>query len=150
MIFIGIDPGKGGGVALLDSSPVHEAAPAQVLPFTDEATVRDWLSERIPYSDAVHCFALIEKSQSMPKQGVSSVFTYGCNYGFWRGLLICMRIPFDEVRPQRWQKAMGCMTKGDKNVSKAKAAQLFPYIRMTHAIADALLIADYNRRTYIP
>jgi len=29
-------------------------------------------------------------------------------------------------------------------VSKAKAAQLFPYIRMTHAIADALLIADYN------
>jgi hypothetical protein len=32
-------------------------------------------------------------------------------------------------------------------VSKRKAQELFPGIKVTHAIADALLIAEYNRRT---
>jgi hypothetical protein len=63
-------------------------------------------------------------------------------------LLTGEEFPFEEVSPQKWQKAMGCMTKGDKNVSKAKAQQLFPQLKITHAIADALLIAEYARRTY--
>jgi hypothetical protein len=42
---------------------------------------------------------------------------------------------------------MGCLTKGDKNVSKSRAQELFPSIKVTHAIADALLIAEHNRRT---
>jgi len=41
---------------------------------------------------------------------------------------------------------MGCMTKGDKNVSKRKAQELFPSMKVTHASADALLIAEYGRR----
>jgi len=39
------------------------------------------------------------------------------------------------------------MTGGDKNVSKRRAQELFPEIKITHAIADALLIAEYARRT---
>jgi len=31
-------------------------------------------------------------------------------------------------------------------VSKRKAQELFPAIKITHAIADALLIAEYGRR----
>ena len=46
----------------------------------------------------------------------------------------------------RWQKYLGCLTKGDKNVSKAKAQELFPDLKITHAIADSLLIAEYGRR----
>jgi len=41
---------------------------------------------------------------------------------------------------------MGCLTKGDKNVSKRRAQELFPALKVTHAIADALLIAEFARR----
>jgi hypothetical protein len=55
-------------------------------------------------------------------------------------------IPFERVRPQKWQQAMGCMTKGDKNVSKRRAQELYPQLKITHATADALLIATYGTR----
>jgi hypothetical protein len=38
------------------------------------------------------------------------------------------------------------MTKGDKNVSKRKAQELFPQLKITHATADALLLAEFGRR----
>jgi crossover junction endodeoxyribonuclease RuvC len=80
------------------------------------------------------------------KQGVSSTFKFGVAYGFVRGVVVALKIPFHEVSPQKWQKAMGCMTRGDKNVSKAAAQRLFPALKITHAVADALLIAEYGRR----
>ncbi len=43
-------------------------------------------------------------------------------------------------------KTLDCMTGGDKNVTKRKAQELFPEIKVTHAIADALLIGEYARR----
>jgi hypothetical protein len=43
-----------------------------------------------------------------------------------------------------WQKSLGCLTHGDKNVSKAAAQRLFPGMKITHATADALLIAYYG------
>lgn len=55
-------------------------------------------------------------------------------------------IPFDEVAPVKWQTAMQCRTGGDKNISKRRASELFPGVRLTHAIADALLLAEYARR----
>jgi len=45
-----------------------------------------------------------------------------------------------------WQKALGCMTKGDKNITKRLASELFPAIKCTHTVSDALLIAEYGRR----
>ncbi len=61
-------------------------------------------------------------------------------------MLIASRIPFEEVTPQKWQKTLSCLSRGDKNITKAKAQQLFPGLRVTHATADALLIAEYARR----
>ena len=60
--------------------------------------------------------------------------------------LCAATIPYEEVTPQKWQKALGCRTGGDKNVSKARAQALFPLQNITHAIADALLLAEYCRR----
>jgi len=140
VIYIGIDPGLSGGMALLRDSKCIET-------FKFEgATERDieWaLQEWVRLDDA---YVFIEKVSSSPQMGVTSAFTFGRSYGFLRGLL-AGRIVHDEVRPQDWQKAMGCRTKGDKNVSKAKAQQLFPDVKVTHAIADAMLIAEHCRRT---
>jgi len=145
MIIIGIDPGIRGGMAVLSG---HE--PAKVYAFQhgtdlDMATNLHYSTVRVAgHRDNMHAF--IENVHSMPKQGVSSTFKFGTNYGFWLGLLTGFRIPFEKVTPRKWQQTLGCLSKGDKNVTKAKAQQLFPNLKITHATADALLIAEYGRR----
>ena len=140
MIYLGIDPGCSGGIAAI--------IPNVVEPFTlkladkTETDVREWLEE----FDPTECLAVIEAVASSPQMGVKSAFTFGRSYGFLRGLLVGRRIAFVEARPQAWQKALGCLTKGDKNISKARAQQLFPAVKVTHATADALLLATYCRR----
>jgi len=139
VIFIGIDPGKSGGIAVLDPQGTPLATTKML---ETERDLWAWLQQ---FDDAR---ATIELVHAMPKQGVTSTFTFGRSYGFLRGLLVALTIPFEEVRPQRWQKELGCTSKGDKNVTKQKAQQLWPELRVTHAIADALLIAEYGRRTH--
>lgn len=139
MHFIGIDPGKSGGVAVISEN----GAFAYKMPDTE----RD-IFELIQEVGGLECFATIEKVHAMPKQGAKSTFSFGQNYGMLRAFLIACGIPFDEVSPQKWQKELGCQTKGDKNVTKAKAQQLYPDIKITHAIADALLIAKYTELKY--
>ena len=96
-----------------------------------------------------HVKAYIEKVHSMPKQGVASSFKFGRSYGFLRGILVASQIPFEAVTPQVWQRGFS-LPKGKgtakKNAHKARAQELFPSLRITHAIADALLIAEYGRR----
>jgi len=82
----------------------------------------------------------------MPGQGVASSFKFGQGYGSLEMALTAAGIPFERVTPQKWQKALGCLTKGQKNVSKRKAQELFPTMKVTHATADALLIAEWGRR----
>ena len=136
--FIGIDPGKSGGVAIITRNC---QATAHKMP----ATERD-ISDLIDSCRQGNVIAYIEKVHSMPRQGVKSTFTFGQNYGFLRGCLISYNIRFVDVRPNQWQKYLQCQTKGDKNVTKGKAQQLFPEMKITHATADALLIAEYARR----
>ena len=144
-VFIGIDPGNSGAVAAID----EHGNVLRVCKFSDttERDICDAITSYATWEGLEHeAFAVIEKVNAMPKQGVSSTFKFGQSYGFLRGVLIASEIRFIEVRPQEWQKAMGCLTKGDKNVSKAKAQQLFTKEKITHAVADAMLLADYCRR----
>lgn len=106
-------------------------------------TERDVLDLLQSYGEAR---AVLEFVRTMPKQGIVSAFTFGRGYGGLRMALVAARIPFVEVVPRKWQGALGCLTKGDKNVSKRKAQELFPNIKVTHTIADALLLAEYCRR----
>lgn len=146
--FIGIDPGGSGGIAAQycdDSGTVRSNLETIKLSET-EADVADWL-DRWSYHSP---FAYLENVHSMPGQGVSSVFTFGQSLGCLRGMLIALRIPFELVTPMKWQAAMACRTRGDKNVSKARAQELFPELKVTHATADALLISEYGRRLLWP
>ncbi len=138
-VFIGIDPGQSGGIAV----HAEGCSFAYKMPDT-EADTAELLGEIAAHGGKPLCF--IEAVHSMPKQGVASSFKFGRSYGFLRGLLIGLKIPFEEITPQTWQKEMNCRTGGDKNVSKAKAQQLWPELKITHALADALLIAECARR----
>jgi hypothetical protein len=140
VIYIGIDPGKSGAMAIVwpDGQPATGVCRFDATP-ADQA---DWLLG----FDLTQAVAVMEKVSSSPQMGVVSAFSFGKSQGFLLGLLTALKVPYHEVTPQKWQKAMGCMSGGDKNVTKHAAQKLWPHLKITHRDADARLIAEYGRR----
>lgn len=151
MIYIGIDPGKSGGlVAIGDRDILIGKMPATE---HDIAAVFDRIT-CLSTETGTCMIAYIEKVHSMPKQGVTATFTFGMNYGFLRGVMVAYGIPFEEVTPQKWMGYFSIKRKKDepktafKRRLLGKAQNLFPHVNgLTLATADALLIAEYCRRT---
>ena len=155
--FIGIDPGANGAmVAILETGEV------KILRF-GKCTDKEIYEFANDLAFDYECFCILEKVHSMPGQGVSSTFTFGNNFGFIRGILTATRIRFDDKAPRVWQKVLGITPRvtgkkeGETEESKTefkrrvreKAEQLFPEVKMTNDIADALLIAEFTRRTHV-
>ena len=145
MTTIGIDPGKSGAIAWThEDGPRVEKMPDTVL------GVWDLFCHIVDDSAIIYRHgefkAYIEQVHSSPQMGVTSAFTFGNGFGHLEMALTAAGIPFERIRPQVWQKALGCLTKGDKNVSKRRAQELFPQMKVTHSTADALLIAEYGKR----
>ena len=141
--YVGIDPGMSGAIAYITSNGWHSAEPFR------KGTPKDWLTYlrwiRQANGDA---FCMVEQVHSMPKQGVSSTFKFGHHAGMCEAFLIAAEIPYEFVTPLAWQKALKCQSHGDKNITKRAAEALFPGgLDITHAIADALLIAEFCRRS---
>ena len=143
--YIGIDPGLSGGIAVIGDDGIANAIP---MPTTD----RDILTALLKQD--MSRFAMLERVHSMPGQGVASTFKFGQNFGALRMALIAAGTPFETVLPQAWQREFGLVfpkKRGltgtqKKNLHKARAQELFPTLTITHATADALLIAEYCRR----
>lgn len=144
-ITIGVDPGANGGIAWITSDG---KACVEKMPDTlqDLWELVESIGFQAPDFTPYQIKAYIEQVSSSPQMGVVSAFSFGRGYGNLEMALTAAGIPFERVRPQVWQKALGCMTKGDKNVSKRKAQELFPDRKITHATADALLIAHYGTK----
>jgi len=144
---IGIDPGKSGGIALLYRMKVNGKLTKIAKVWKMPETERDvWECITNLQWRNIDLFAFIEQVAAMPKQGVSSTFKFGQHYGMLRAFLIAAGISFETIWSSKWQRKLGCLSKSDKNVTKAKAQELFPEIKITHATADALLIAEYGYR----
>lgn len=147
MTTIGIDPGKSGGIAwITDGKPCVEKMPETLQDLWELVADITGGFESFRESNGLQFRAYIEAVHSSPQMGVKSAFTFGNGFGHLEMALTAAGIPFERVRPQAWQKAMGCMTGGDKNVSKRRAQELFPSMKITHATADALLIAQYGSK----
>ena len=145
MIYIGVDPGKNGGIAIIDSDGVI------AFPFSEERL----LIELDGIAQEYECICYLEHVHAMPKQGVSSTFNFGMNFGFIQGVLKAYEIPYELVTPQKWKKEFSCTS--DKNTSIELCKRLFPNVnlkatercRKDHdGMAEALLIAEYGRRHY--
>ena len=143
---IGIDPGANGGIAWIDynGKACVEKMPDSLQDLWE--LICDITNYPRSSIDGRSYKAYIEQVSSSPQMGVVSAFSFGRGYGNLEMALTAAGIPFERIRPQVWQKALGCMTKGDKNVSKRKAQELFPSLKITHATADALLIAYYGTK----
>lgn len=94
---------------------------------------------------------VVEKQQSMPKQGVSSVFALGMNFGQWLGVLAGFRLPVMLVRPCDWKKGY-VPAKADKSLSVGVVLRRWPDVpipfKKYHGRAEAVLLADVARREW--
>lgn len=138
-LFLGVDPGVSGAMALVDARGRYVSDIRNKEPLADICDWVDRWSRRITH-------AVLEQVHAMPKQGVSSTFKFGTSFGICQGILSFVAIPWEMVSPGIWQRKLGCLTKGDKNITRTKASMLFPDTKIVHANADALLIAEYCRR----
>ena len=140
---IGIDPGLSGGIAWIrDGRACVEKMPDTLHDLW--GLIESILSDHAMIYRPHECAAYLESVHSSPQMGVKSAFTFGQGFGQLEMALVAANVPLNRVRPQQWQKAMGCLTKGDKNVSKRRAQELFPSLKVTHSTADALLIAKFG------
>lgn len=157
MIIIGADPGTSGALAFLRTVSLSNAVGIGTVRLSaSERDLCDWLSSILIDGDSQEtAHAYLERVSASPGAGVSGMFRFGQSYGALRMLLTAHHVPFDLVQPLKWQQAMGCARPAGqpkesqtahKNRTKARAQQLFPELRITHAIADAILIAEYGRR----
>lgn len=140
---IGIDPGKAGGIAVY-SVDKGKLVAVHNMP----ETPTDLLSLLKKYSYNSVCF--LERVGGLPGMAGSAMFNFGKGFGHLEMALIVCKIPTEDVTPQKWQKIFQLGTKGNKttaewkNKLKAKAQQLYPNVKITLALSDALLIMTYG------
>ena len=143
--YIGIDPGKSGGIACITGDYMEcIKCPGTI---ADMSGILEMLSIARE-NTGLRCYAIIESVHSMPKQGVKSTFTFGQNYGQWLGLLTAHKIPYKQVTPVKWMNLFGSMPKDKKdrkNHIKHLAQQRYPEKNITLATSDSILIAEYCR-----
>ena len=158
MIYIGIDPGKNGGIAVIgyENKLEQNKRKIDVYVYQDDILiklVKDFAYFRNVLKEESICY--LEQVHAMPKQGVSSTFNFGMNFGFIQGVLKAYGIPYELVTPQKWKKEFSCTS--DKNTSIEVCKRLFPGVNLKatdrckkdhDGIAEALLIAEYGRRHY--
>ena len=149
MRVIGIDPGLTGGLSCIDDGKVIGSMAMPLI--GKEIDVRA-IEEFIELSGAHAIF--IEKVHAMPKQGVSSTFTFGMVFGVLIGLVRGMKRPLHFVTPQAWMKETCGKTGGEKDVAAAWCARVhpeavivMPRCRKPHeGICDAIGIAHYGHQ----
>lgn len=163
MIYLGIDPGKHGAVARINTHPLHEFDKIVVGTGTytglNEKGVWEYLNEVRREGEV---FAVIEQVSGfigtpagVKHRNVASAhttFKLGYSYGSQVMGLVAAGIEFQRVTPQKWQRSLGIppRKRGEKaHQHKAKllryAKQLFPTMKLTLEDCDAMLLAEYAR-----
>lgn len=144
MVYVGIDPGKAGAVAIQYMS-------GEVQVYTLES------GKLISLMQSVAAFpnrCCLEEVHAMPKQGVKSMFSFGEGFGYIKGVLETCGISYQTVKPQRWKKEFGLLN-ADKKASIAVCRRLFPDLSLrptersrvdNDGMAEAVLMSEYARR----
>lgn len=152
---IGVDPGAGGAVAILErSGALVQVFDMPVVEVTVAGKAKrrmspEMLASELRLYNVADTVAVVEQVNAMPGQGVSSMFSFGQAYGVVLGVLAGLSIPATTVTPASWKKAL--KLNSGKDAARAKAAQLWP----SHAgefkrvrddgRAEAALLAYYRK-----
>jgi hypothetical protein len=137
-VWMGVDPGLRGAAALVDFPHFAQAFPIFDLNDTGIFQLVRELKRQFDIQ-----FAYLERIRPLPFQLRGPVATnkLSASYGALRMALISNEIDYQEVEARYWQNRMGCPNRGSKRPSYDRAVELFPQLKITHQIADALVIA---------
>ena len=147
MYALGIDPGKDGGLALVNVSGFWPGEPICItaMPLTpddwpDVRAILGLLVEQTQYDNvrelSTYLRVYVEKVNAMPpmgpggkrRAGAQSSFNFGKGVGYLLGAFAALDIPTLEVTPQAWKKDVLSGTDHSKAEAAAWAFRQFPHL----------------------
>lgn len=170
MIFIGIDPGKDGAIAYIDTvtGKIGKTVTPKIGTEVDLNKFCDFLRKLTK----VEHYVVLEDVHSLFGMSAKSNFSFGQNTGHIEGMLVALGAKYSKVAPKTWQKSMWegvkIQRKTPKNGKKLGAVKtketsllavkrLFPAVDLRKSerstnphdgIVDALLLAEYGKRNF--
>jgi crossover junction endodeoxyribonuclease RuvC len=148
--FFGIDPGLKGAVVALDKK--GELVGWTRMPLVGKKDI-DFTSIYQSLLLSKSPRVSIERVHAMPKQGVTSMFTFGKGYGGLLAVIDIAKAEVCHVLPRAWQKKMlpECPRGQSKEEAVRHAVRKWEELekplkkKVNQGIADAALLAEYGR-----
>lgn len=148
MFYMGIDPGKSGAIALI----AEQRQILELKPFS-----KDDYKQIMKFYGGHETVCCLEHVAAMPGQGVTSMFSFGENFGWIQGMLEANDVGYQLVRPRVWKKDYSL--NDSKQQSTEACRRLFPDVgnrlhrtdgsrKDDDGLAEALLMAEYARRHF--
>ena len=160
MLIIGIDPGISGAICFFENGEVREIIEMPTMADGKKnkkqingTQIYNEILTRIKKFSKKDIFVVIEQVSAMPGQGVTSMFNFGQSFGVIKGICSAMQLSTHFIRPVKWKKYFG-LIKSEKDASRTKVIEIFPYISSNLSKkkdankADAILIASFFHNTY--
>ena len=160
MLIIGIDPGISGSLCFFENGKIIDlvempnmAEGKKNKKQVNGAQIYNEISSRIKNFEKKEIKVIIEQVSSMTGQGVNSMLNFGQSFGVLKGICAAMQLPMYFVRPAKWKKYFNLIN-SEKDASRTKAIEIFPYIseklsrKKDSNKADAILIASFFFETY--
>ena len=145
--YIGIDPGKSGGITMIYNKDVKTYKCPQR---TEDMSML--FSLLVGDTSSYNIKLLMERVWARPNNAVRSAFAYGVNYGQWMGIVACHEVPLQTCLPTDWIRYYECSKELEyqerKRWLKEKAQSLYPNLNVTLMTADSILIADYASKEH--
>ena len=147
MTYIGLDPGKKGAMAIIESTP-DGIGEVKIIPFDPS----DYISALKSYSGAVAC---IEDVHALRGNGITSSFVFGKTYGWLLGVLDALGVSYQAVSVQKWKRSYGLDSDKAKSIEVCK--RLLPNVNLKRTdkcrkdddgCAEACLLALYAKRNF--
>ena len=139
---IAVDPGKGGGIAVLDKDGIH----LHNMP----ESLSDICAQLREYGVATVILEEVPKYTGQ-NRNEATTFVLAQNLGRIEGIVTAIGYPLVRVHPKAWQKTFSVSRDKQKSDAwkrrlKALACELFPHLEVTLKTADALLLLEHARR----
>lgn len=163
-LFIGIDPGVSGAVALycpatgfLDVFDVPHYLVSVGGRKRRRVDIPSLIANLGDTGDDRIVAGCVEAVGPMPRDGVASAFAFGEAFGAIKGCLAAAHVPFELVAPARWKREFGLGGKRGTDAAddaRAIVSQIVPRHadlfrrKKDHNRADAALLAIYCARNF--
>ncbi len=171
--FIGIDPGKDGGIAIQNSDgEIWIEKTPQVANEIDIQGLIEIFENTAIYNSQIKPICVIEDVHAIFGSSAKATFSFGKSAGILEGVLSAMKIPFVKVAPKKWQavlfegireirkpnKKNGLKGNLDtKPMALLAVKRLYPKLKLTataksqkphEGIVDAICLLHYSKIKY--